>query len=68
MDILQSIIIGAIGCIIGPKIQRYIEKKIKLKWLCWILTFIITIIILQYGIKDDHELMSKYPLHRLIPE
>ena len=45
MDILQSIIIGAIGCIIGPKIQRYIEKKIKLKWLCWILTFIITIII-----------------------
>ena len=31
MDILQSIIIGAIGCIIGPKIQRYIEKKIKLE-------------------------------------
>jgi len=46
MDILLSIIIGAIGCIIGPKIQIYIEKKIKLKWLCWILTFIITIIII----------------------
>ncbi len=46
MDILQEIIIGMVGCAISHKIERYITDKIKLKWLCWILTFIITLIII----------------------
>jgi uncharacterized membrane protein YsdA (DUF1294 family) len=46
MDTLQSIVIGAIGYAIGSKIQRYLENKIKSKWLCWILSLITTLIII----------------------
>ena len=46
MDTLQSIVIGAIGYAIGSKVQGYLENKIKSKWLCWILAYITTIIII----------------------
>ncbi|WP_288117455.1 MULTISPECIES: hypothetical protein, partial [Bacteroidales] len=28
------------------KVERYLEDKIKSKWLCWILSIIITIIVI----------------------
>lgn len=43
MDILHEIIIGIISGFIGYKVERYLEDKIKSKWLCWILSIIITI-------------------------
>lgn len=46
MDILHEVIIGIISGFIGYKVERYLEDKIKSKWLCWILSIIITIIVI----------------------
>lgn len=49
-EALQGILIGMAGAVISRPIEKWLEKRLKAQWLCWLLTIVLTVIVISVPI------------------